>query len=133
MVFINEYCHKKGKKFISCDAFGVFGRVFNDFANKFEVLDKNGEELQDCMIKSISVEEEGIVELLENAKHNFEDGDKVLFTLIEGMTLKEGEKHAHSEGAKDDKPEGINFGCKSTSINNTLHKVTVINRFKFKI
>lgn len=45
IVFINEYCRKKGKKFISADAYGVFTRVFNDFGEKFEVLDQNGEEL----------------------------------------------------------------------------------------
>jgi hypothetical protein len=57
------------------------------------VLDKNGEELIDCMIKSISNEEHGLVELLPNAKHKFEDGDEVLFTKVEGMELKEDAKH----------------------------------------
>jgi ubiquitin-activating enzyme E1 len=42
---INNYCRKNGKKFITTDCFGVFGRVFNDFGDNFEVLDKNGEEL----------------------------------------------------------------------------------------
>jgi len=57
MCAVSDYCHKKGKKFIASDARGVFGRVFNDFGEKFEVLDKNGEELQDCMIKNISCAE----------------------------------------------------------------------------
>ena len=77
---MNEYCRKHSKKFIAADSYGVFTRVFNDFGEKFEVLDKNGEDLQDVMIKSISNEEEGIVELIPNAKHKFEDGDEVLFT-----------------------------------------------------
>lgn len=132
-IAVNEYCHKRGKKFICADVYGVFGRVFNDFGPKFEVLDKNGEELQDCMIKTISCEEEGVVVLLDNAKHKFEDGDEVLFTGIEGMNLIEGKQHAYSEDAKDDKPAGMNFGSKSTSINNTLHKVRVLTPFSFKI
>ena len=45
IVFIDEYCRKRGKKFISADAYGVFTRVFNDFGENFEVLDPNGEEL----------------------------------------------------------------------------------------
>lgn len=53
---MNEYCRKHSKKFITADAYGVFTRVFNDFGDKFEVIDKNGEELKDCMIKSISNE-----------------------------------------------------------------------------
>lgn len=87
---VDEYCHSKGKKFICTDLYGVFGRVFNDFGPKFEVLDKNGEQLQDVMVKNISNEEKGMVELLPNAKHNFEDGDEVVFAKVEGMKLKEG-------------------------------------------
>lgn len=32
---ISEYCHKKSKKFICADVYGVFGRVFNDFGDAF--------------------------------------------------------------------------------------------------
>ena len=45
IVFLDEYCRKNNKKFISADCFGPFGRIFNDFGSKFEVLDKNGEDL----------------------------------------------------------------------------------------
>ena len=45
------------------------------------------------MIKSISNEEKALVELLPNAKHKFEDGDEVLFTSVQGMDLKEDQKH----------------------------------------
>lgn len=57
LTFVNQYCRAKGKKFICADSYGVFTRVFNDFGEKFEVLDKNGEDLQDVMIKAISNEE----------------------------------------------------------------------------
>jgi len=83
-------------------------------------LDKNGEELADCMIKSITNEEEGIVTLHDNTKHNLEDGDEVMFVGVEGMKLKAGEKHTDPS-------------FKSDSINETIHKVKVVNRFKFKI
>jgi molybdopterin/thiamine biosynthesis adenylyltransferase len=76
---VNQFCRKRGIKFIVADCHGVFARVFNDFGEKFEVLDKNGEELQDVMIKDISNEEQGKVELLQNQKHKFEDGDEVTF------------------------------------------------------
>jgi len=39
------FCRKYKKKFIISDCLGVFSRVFNDFGEQFEVLDKNGEEL----------------------------------------------------------------------------------------
>jgi hypothetical protein len=44
------------------------------------------------MIKSVTNEEEGLVTLLDTSKHNLEDGDEIMFTNVEGMKLKEGEK-----------------------------------------
>lgn len=61
---VNQFCRKRGIKFISADCQGVFSRVFNDFGEQFEVLDKNGEELQDVMIQKIGSAEAGVVELL---------------------------------------------------------------------
>lgn len=63
---VDHFCRKKGIKFISADCHGVFSRVFNDFGDEFEILDKNGEELQDVMIQKISNDTEGVVELLQN-------------------------------------------------------------------
>ena len=83
-------------------------------------MDKNGEDLQDCMIKSISNEEEATVELLQNAKHKFEDGDECLFTTVIGMKLKEGDKQ-------------LDAAFKSDSINDTISKVKVISPYSFKI
>ena len=45
IIAVNKVCRKHGKKLICVDVNGVFGRVFNDFGDSFEVLDKNGEEL----------------------------------------------------------------------------------------
>ena len=63
---VDDFCRKRGIKFISADCHGVFSRVFNDFGDEFEILDKNGEELQDVMIQNISNDTEGVVELLKN-------------------------------------------------------------------
>lgn len=120
VIAVNNYCRAKGKKFIFTQLNGVFGRVFNDFGEAFEVVDKNGEQLQDVIIRSISNEEHGIVELLGNQKHTFEDGDEVTFIDIEGMKLKEGESHEDP-------------AIKSDGINDSIHKVTVINPYSFKI
>lgn len=43
-----------------------------------------------------------------------------MFTKVVGMKLKEGEKHAEPE-------------TKSDSINDTIHKITVINKNSFKV
>lgn len=117
---IDRFCRKRGIKFITADCYGVFSRAFNDFGDQFEVLDKNGEDLQDVMIQNISNEEAGVVELLQNQKHKFEDGDEVLFQGLEGMKLQAGEKHE-------------DHLVKSDSINDTIHKVTVLTPYSFKI
>lgn len=115
---INNYCRKTGKFFIVTDQYGPFARVFNDFGPDFVVLDKNGEELQEVMLSSITNEEEGVVTLLSGHKHKFEDGDYVTFKNVDGMELKDKSK------AEKDQP---------TSINGTSHKVTTINANSFKI
>jgi Zn-finger protein len=118
---VNQVCREKGVKFIATDCYGGFCRLFNDFGQKFEVLDKNGEEIKECDIIKISEAEEGVVEILENQKHNLEDGDEVTLTKIEGMDLKEGKTH-EEEAFK-----------KLTSINETIHKVKVLTPNSFKI
>jgi len=62
-ILVNEYCREHGVKFISADVYGVYGRIFNDFGEKFIVMDKDGEELQELVIESITNAEEGIVTL----------------------------------------------------------------------
>ena len=118
--FMDAYCRKHNKKFISADSYGPFGRIFNDFGDKFEVLDKNGEDLQDVMIKHISNEEKGLVELLPTLKHKFEDGDEVLLTEVVGMDLLPGLEHEDKE-------------LKSKNINETIHKVQVLTPYSFRI
>lgn len=119
-IAVDNYCRAKGKKFIFTQLAGVFGRVFNDFGDNFEVLDKNGETLQEVIIRSITNDEQGIVELLGNQKHTLEDGDECTFVGVEGMKLNEGESHDDAAVTSD-------------NINDTIHKVTVINPYSFKI
>lgn len=58
--------------------------------------------------------------LLDNNKHNLEDNDEIMFINVEGMKLKEGEKQPDPD-------------IKSASINDTIHKVKIVNRFSFRI
>ena len=67
------------------------------------------------MIKNITNEEEGLVELLPITKHKFEDGDEVLLTQVVGM-------------------DRINQAVGETaSINETIHKVKVLTPYTFRI
>ncbi|EGG24766.1 hypothetical protein DFA_03010 [Cavenderia fasciculata] len=102
---INEYCRQHSIYFLVCDSFGLFGWVFNDFGQDFLVHDKNGEDIKETFISSISIDKEAIVTCMENQMHNLESGDLVLFREVKGMT----------------------------EINGTKHKVNVINPYSFSI
>jgi len=116
-IAINSFCRKREIKFIYFDVYGPFARIFNDFGQEFVVLDKDGEDLKERWVKSISNQEQGIVEVLDTERHDLDDGDKVAITEVIGMQLKEGEDSEF----------------KSSSINETIHKVEVVNPFSFKI
>lgn len=107
---VNNYCRKNNTRFISSDVNGVFCRVFNDFGDEFEVIDKDGEEIKELMIKEITNDKEGLVTLQEGFRHPFEDGDEVLIEKVVGMTTEEGK-----------------------SINGTIHKVITVTPSSFKI
>lgn len=90
---------------MSADCFGAACRISNDFGT-FEVLDKNGEEPVEVMIKDIEISERGLVTLLDGAKHSYEDGEAVVLSQVEGMKFKEDQ---------------------SKSINGAIRKIKVIN------
>ncbi|KRZ62727.1 Ubiquitin-like modifier-activating enzyme 1 [Trichinella nativa] len=73
---INLWTRKYGKKFIAADCRGLFGVLFNDFGSNHIIDDSNGEP---C------TEETGNVFVLEDTKHNLEDGDYVTFREVKGM------------------------------------------------
>ena len=91
--------------------------MFNDFGPEFHVLDKNGEELHEVLIKSIHYDEEKnrtVVTVLDGYKHKFEDSDVIQFKEVQGMQLNEDEK--------------------TTSINDVNEvRVKVIDTTKFEI
>lgn len=65
---------------MAADLRGPFASLFNDFGEKFEVVDKNGEDPTELMVKHISNEEEGVVTLLDGLKHPYEG--KIYFKYI---------------------------------------------------
>lgn len=99
---------------MNADLHGPFAKLFNDFGENFEVIDKNGEDPVECMISNITNEENGVVTLLPGLKHPYEDGDTVIFREVEGM-------------------DSLNTDKEPKSINGTIHKIQTINSNSFKI
>ncbi|SCV99655.1 LAFE_0A07976g1_1 [Lachancea fermentati] len=82
-VKLNNFCHVAGIKFISTQTRGLFGNVFVDFGDEFTVIDPTGEEPQSGIVSDI--EPDGTITMLDDNRHNLEDGDYVKFSEVEGL------------------------------------------------
>lgn len=80
---LNNFCHAAGIKFIATETRGLFGSVFNDFGEEFTVVDPTGEEPQSGIVSDI--EPDGTVTMLDDNRHNLEDGNYVKFSEVEGL------------------------------------------------
>ncbi|AGO11050.1 AaceriAFR433Cp [[Ashbya] aceris (nom. inval.)] len=101
---LNRYAHAHGIRFIAAETRGLFGQIFVDLGDEFTVIDSTGEEPKSGIVSDI--EADGTVTMLDDSRHNLEDGDYVRFTEVEGL-------------------EGLNDG--------TPYKVEVLGPFAFRI
>lgn len=83
---ISEFCHLRGIAVLTGDARGVFGTVFVDLGDNFEVMDSTGEEPVTCVIEGITQDDPAVVTVLEENRHGLETGDCVSIAGIAGMT-----------------------------------------------
>ncbi|XP_047439241.1 ubiquitin-like modifier-activating enzyme 1 isoform X2 [Mugil cephalus] len=81
-----ELCHSHGIKFIVADTKGLCGQLFCDFGEEFEVLDQDGETPVSVMIQHISKANPGVVICTDDQRHGLQDGSKVVFSEVQGMT-----------------------------------------------
>ena len=79
-------CRAAGAAFIRGDVRGVFGRLFCDFGEAFDVLDVDGEEPHSCIIASVSNDEEPLVTCVDDERVELQDGQRVSFSEVRGMT-----------------------------------------------
>jgi ubiquitin-activating enzyme E1 len=84
----NDFCrnHKPPIAFIKADIRGLFGSVFCDFGPEFTVFDVNGEEPHTGIIASISNDNPALVSCVDDERLEFQDGDLVVFSEVQGMT-----------------------------------------------
>jgi ubiquitin-activating enzyme E1 len=83
---VNDICHAHNIRFLSADVRGVFGSLFCDFGDEFEVLDVDGEPAATSMIASIQAGSPTLITVLEDTRHGLMTGDVVRLTDIQGMT-----------------------------------------------
>ncbi|CAF1276826.1 unnamed protein product [Adineta ricciae] len=83
---VGDYCHQAGIKFIIANTNGLFGQIFCDFGEEFQVLDTNGENPTTHVVTHITHDEYGVVFLGTDARHGFEEGTYVTFQGVKGMS-----------------------------------------------
>jgi ubiquitin-activating enzyme E1 len=84
----DDYCHSHQPpiSFIKAQVCGLFGSVFCDFGPEFTVLDVDGEDPHTGIIASISNDTPAIVSCVDDERLEFQDGDLVVFSEVQGMT-----------------------------------------------
>src|SRR5439155_12018085 len=83
---INNFTHQHNIHFISTSTKGLTGQIFCDFGNDFIINDKDGEQIQTCIINNIiSEDEKTLVMCIETKPHNLTSGDFVKFQISKGM------------------------------------------------
>lgn len=85
-VRIDDICRKHGKAFIKADIQGVFASVFCDFGDAFEVTDVDGEQPHSGIVAGITPGATTLITSVEDDRLEFESGDMVVFSEVEGMT-----------------------------------------------
>ncbi|CAA0816861.1 Ubiquitin-activating enzyme E1 2 [Striga hermonthica] len=85
---LNEFCHNHQPPiaFIKTEVRGLFGCAFCDFGPEFTVFDVDGEEPHTGIIASISNDNPSLVGCVDDERLEFQDGDLVVFSEIQGMT-----------------------------------------------
>lgn len=83
----DDYCHNHQPPiaFIKSEVRGLFGNVFCDFGPKFTVVDVDGEEPHAGIIASISNDSPALVSCVDDERLEFQDGDLVVFSEVQGM------------------------------------------------
>lgn len=87
-VEFDDYCHNHQPPiaFIKSEVRGLFGSVFCDFGPEFMVLDVDGEDPHTGIIASISNDNPALVGCVDDERLEFQDGDLVVFSEVQGMT-----------------------------------------------
>ncbi|RWV88412.1 hypothetical protein BHE74_00039323, partial [Ensete ventricosum] len=84
----DDHCHnhRPSIPFIRCEVRGLFGSVFCDFGPEFTVFDLDGEEPHTGIVASITSDNPALVSCVDDERLEFQDGDLVVFSEVQGMT-----------------------------------------------
>ena len=87
LIPVASFCHSKGIRLIICNTKGLFGQIFCDFGEKFQVVDQDGEQPVSGVIESVTYDDDDmIVTVTENGRRQqgFQRDDLVMFSDVRG-------------------------------------------------
>ena len=87
---VNRYTRENNSKLVVLYMNGLGGVIFVDAGNNHIVTDITGENIEPVQVGSVSPT--GLVQCAPNSKHDFQTGDTVCFTNMEGSNLVQFEK-----------------------------------------
>lgn len=83
-------CRREGAVFIAAESRGVFATCFCDFGDEWTVADADGEPTGTCLVSSITQASPALVTVVDEQRHNLEEGDVVEFSSCVGMVALNG-------------------------------------------
>lgn len=83
---VNEMCRQHNAGHIFTATPGAFGVTFLDYGEKHVVTDHNGENTAQFVVTFIEKGEQTTIQVHEDKRHSYEEGDYVVLTEVEGMT-----------------------------------------------
>ena len=117
-VRVNEICRTQEPvvSFVYGSTTGLSGSVFCDFGPDFVVLDTDGEEPLSAIISGVSVSEgTALVSCVDDERLEFQDGMKVTFSEIKGMSELNDGKPRSIKNVKTHSFELADDGCEGYS------------------
>lgn len=90
---IDDFCHTKNICCIAADVRGVFAYVFCDFGPAFVVTDPDDKTVATCLVESITQDFPALVTVSDDARHQLETGDVVVFSGMRGVEALEGREY----------------------------------------
>ncbi|KAI1234347.1 hypothetical protein IHE44_0003389, partial [Lamprotornis superbus] len=87
---IGDFCHAQGISFIVADTKGLAGQLFCDFGERFVIDDPEEGDPVSAAVQHISQGNPGVVTCM--GTENFQDGDLVIFSGVQGMTELNGQE-----------------------------------------
>lgn len=86
LVAINEACRANRVGFILSENLGLASYAFLDYGTDHVITDKNGETTRQFIVIGVEQGVDPVVQLHEETRHSYDDGDFVKFFEVEGMT-----------------------------------------------